>query len=160
MASKQKWFDNTLFVFVADHGAALDQDYDMPLTYNHVPMLFFCPKLIQNPQSFSKMAEQIDVYPTVMGLLNIAYTNTTLGIDLLKENRPFSYFNGDDKYGVIDQNWFLMVREDQSNYLYKYQSKDHKDYAKEFPEIVNKMNIYAKSNLQSYQYYLKKKGSF
>ena len=160
MASKQPWFDNTLFVFIADHGAALDQDYEMPLSYNHVPMLFYAPKLIKKPQFFSKMACQIDVYPTVMGLLNIPYSNTTLGINLVKENRPYSYFNADDKYGVIDENWFLMVREDNSSYLYKYQSKDHKDYAKDFPEVVKTMNSYAQSNLQSYQYYLKKKGNF
>lgn len=155
LASKQKWFDNTLFVFIADHGGALDQNYDLPLSYNHVPMLFYAPKIIKNPQTFSKMSLQIDAYPTIMGLLNIPYKNTTLGIDLLRENRPYSFFNGDDKYGVIDQNWFLMVREDKSSYLYKYQSKDPKDYSKKYPNIVNKMNDYAKSNLQSYQYFLK-----
>ncbi len=156
LASKQKWFNNTLFVFIADHGVALDKNYEMPLSYNHVPMLFYAPKLVKKPQTFSKMASQIDVYPTIMGLLNIPYQNTTLGIDLLRENRPYSYFNGDDKYGVIDKNWYLMVKEDKSNYLYKYQSKDPKDYAKNYPEVVSKMNNYAKSNLQAYQYYLKK----
>ena len=155
LAAKQKWYDNTLFVFVADHGAALDQDYDMPLSYNHIPLLFYSPKLINKPEIFSKMAMQIDVYPTIMGLLNIPYKNTTLGIDLLKENRKFSYFNGDNKYGVIDENWFLIVKEDKSKFLYKFQNKDIKDYANKYPEIVNKMNNYAKSNLQSYQYYLK-----
>jgi phosphoglycerol transferase MdoB-like AlkP superfamily enzyme len=103
------------------------------------------------------MASQMDVYPTIMGLLNIPYQNTTLGIDILKESRPYSIFNGDDKYGIINDKWFLMVRDDKSSHLYQYQSKDPKDYAKKHPEIVTKMNDYAKSNLQAYQYYLKNK---
>lgn len=160
LASKQDWYDNTLFVFVADHGMPMDQNYDMPLTYNHIPLILYAPKLIKEPKKFDKIAAQIDVYPTIMGLLNQSYHNNTLGIDLLKQDRPYAFFNGDDKYGVIDKDWFLMVRQDKSTLLYDYKKNDKKDYASENKEIVEKMNVYAKSNLQAYQYYLKNKSKF
>lgn len=157
LASKQDWFDNTLFVFVADHGVAKEQTYEMPLSYNHIPIVFYGPKIIKNPKKIDKIASQIDVYPTIMGILNQSYKNNSLGIDLLKEDRPYAFFNGDDKFGVIDNNWFLIVRNDKSEHLYKYRNNDKKDYSLENKIELEKMSLYAKSNLQSYQYFLRNK---
>ena len=44
-AKKQDWFDNTLFVFVADHGGAIQPTYDIPLNYFHSPLIFYYQKL-------------------------------------------------------------------------------------------------------------------
>ena len=103
------------------------------------------------------MAGQIDVFPTIMGLLKQPYANNTLGIDLLNESRPYIFFNADDKYGVIDQNWLLIVKTDGSKGLYKYQTKDTHNYITEYKEQAEKMNTYAKSNLQTCQYMILKK---
>ena len=110
-ASKQPWFDNTLFVFVADHGAAMDGTYEMSLDYNHTPLLFYAPKIITKPKVIASFAGQIDIFPTIMGLLKQPFINNTLGVDLFQHKRPYIYFNGDNKYGVIDENWFLIVLE-------------------------------------------------
>ncbi len=155
LASKQKWFERTLFVFVADHGAPLDGTYDMSIDYNHTPLLFYAPGIIKTPERHSEMAGQIDVFPTIMGLLKLPYDNNTLGIDLLREKRPYIFFNADDKYGVINNEWFLIVKEDKTESLYKYRMKDTRNYAQANPEIVRRMNNYAKSNLQAFQYILK-----
>ena len=152
LSSQQKWFESTIFVFVADHGSAMDGTYEMPLSFNHVPLLFYNPKLISDGKTFDCLGGQIDVFPTIMGLLNQSYINNTLGCDLLKEKRPYIYFNGDDKYGVIDHEWFLIVRNDNSHSLYKYVSKDTRDYSLEHPDIVMQMKEYAESNLQTFQY--------
>jgi len=155
ISSKQSWFNNTIFVFVADHGAAISSDYDMPLDYNHTPLIFYAPQIIKDSKSFSSMAGQIDIFPTIMGLLNLSYENNTLGIDLLNETRPYIYFSADDKYGVIDNEWFLIVRNDGSKSLYKYRDKNTYNFASEKTDIVERMNIYAKSNLQTFQFILK-----
>jgi phosphoglycerol transferase MdoB-like AlkP superfamily enzyme len=148
MSSKQKWFKNTLFVFVADHGAALDNTYEIMLAYNHVPLLFYGPDIIKDPKTINCMAGQIDIFPTIMGVLKQPYANNTLGIDLLSEARPYIFFNADDKYGVIDQDWLLIGKPDGSKKLYKYQNKDIHNYAAEEHVRADKMNDYAKSNLQ------------
>jgi len=98
------------------------------------------------------MAGQIDVFPTIMGLLKLPYANNTLGIDLLSESRPYIFFNADDKYGVIDQNWLLVVKNDNSRGLYKYQNKDTRNFATKDIKRVELMNRYAQSNLQTFQY--------
>lgn len=155
LASKEKWFNNTIFVFVADHGAAISSIYDMSLDYNHTPLLFYAPMIITEPKSFSVMAGQIDIFPTIMGLLNFSYDNNTLGINLLKETRPYIYFNADDKYGVINNDWFLVVRNDGSKSLFKYRFGDTQNYAEQNSDMVKLMNEYAQSNLQTFQYLLR-----
>ena len=109
------------------------------------------------PQVFNNMAGQIDIFPSLMGFLNIPYTNNTPGIDLFSEERPYIFFNGDDKYGVINREWFLIVKEDKSKGLYKYRKKDKFNYAETMPEQVNKMQKYAASHLQACQYVIDNK---
>ena len=154
LSSKEKWFRNTIFVFVADHGAPIDGTYDMSIDYNHMPMLFYSPAILSEPRVSSSMAGQLDVFPSLMDLLKIKYTNNTLGIDLFTESRPYIFCNADDKYGVFDNDWFLIVRNDNSMSLYKYREKDLHNYAAEKPGIADKMNLYAQSNLQAFQYIL------
>jgi phosphoglycerol transferase MdoB-like AlkP superfamily enzyme len=154
LSSKEDWYKNTLFVFIADHGESLDATYEMPLSYYHTPMIFYNPAIIDFPRSFSCMAGQIDLFPTLMGILKQPYLNNTLGIDLINQERPYIYFNGDDKYGVMDQEWFLIVRKDKSKQLFRYRTSDKHDYVNEFPAIATKMQNYAESNLQAFQYLL------
>ena len=151
---QEDWYDNTLFVFIADHGYPKDADYDVSMSYNHVPLLFYSPKLIVQPKVFSEMAGQIDVYPSIMGLLELPFENNTLGINLFKEKRPYIYFNVDDKYAVLDNEWLMIVKKDGTKGLYKYREKDQNNYLVENKELGERMRIYAESNIQTYQYLL------
>lgn len=153
-ARKQSWFKNTLFVFIADHGAIGYCVYDMQLSYHHTPLLFYCPAVIKKPETYSCMAGQIDVFPTIMGILKIPYLNNTFGIDLLSESRPCIYFCADDKYGAVNQNWFLIGRKDGRTSLYKYRSLDMNDYAQNYPDTLKELDLFARSNMQACQYIL------
>ena len=157
MAQEKPWFDNTLFVFVADHGAALDTDYSIPLSYFHTPLVFFMPDKLQ-PQVNEAIVSQMDVFPTVMGILNKSYINNTFGIDLQKDSRKYTYFMGDDKYGVLNHEWLLINKpsEDQIG-LYKYQEKEKKNYISDYPELAIEMQKYAESAWQVSEYQQDKK---
>ena len=99
-AKKKRWFENTIFVFISDHGTALSPVYEMPLNYHHSPLIILSPNILEESKTYSQIGGQIDVFPTIMGLLNFTYLNNTFGMDLLKAKRPFIYFSADDKYGV------------------------------------------------------------
>ena len=157
MASEKPWFDNTLFVFVADHGAALDTDYSIPLSYFHTPLVFYMPKRLQAVEN-ETIASQMDIFPTVMGILRKSYVNNTFGIDLLNENRRYAYFMGDDKYGVLDGEWlFINKPSEEQKGLYRYVEKEKKNYILDYPEIANEMQKYAESAWQVNEYQLDKK---
>ena len=87
-AKKESYFNNTIFVFVGDHGIRGDAGSMFPkawsidgLTTQHVPLLFYAPSLLQ-PSRINKTCSQVDLLPSVSALANIPYTNTALGINL------------------------------------------------------------------------------
>jgi phosphoglycerol transferase MdoB-like AlkP superfamily enzyme len=157
MASEKPWFNNTLFVFVADHGAALDTDYSIPLSYFHTPLVFYMPSHLKAIEKES-VASQMDVFPTVMGILGISYVNNTFGIDLLNEERPYVYFMGDDKYGILDKEWlFINKPSEEQRGLYRYGEKEKKNYLSEYPEVAAEMQKYGESSWQVSEYQVVKK---
>ena len=83
---QKEWFSNTIFVFIADHGSPINAVYDIPLDYHHTPLVFYAPGIITEPVTFDCIGGQIDVFPTIMGILNQPYINNTLGIDLLSKS--------------------------------------------------------------------------
>ncbi|MSU73465.1 MAG: hypothetical protein EXS43_14185 [Opitutus sp.] len=90
-ARASPYFENTIFVFVGDHGIGGNAGTMFPpawtendLTSFHVPLLFYGPKFLP-PQRVHAIASQIDILPTVAGIVNLPYRNTTLGRDLRKQ---------------------------------------------------------------------------
>ena len=85
-AARQKpWFDNTIFIFVADHTAGSAGKEDLPITNYQIPLFIYAPKLI-DPRESAQLASQIDLAPTLLGLLNLSYESTFFGRNLLQEN--------------------------------------------------------------------------
>ena len=76
------WFNNTLFVFVADHTAGSAGQQDLPIANYHIPLWIYAPNLL-GPQEIGRLSSQIDLAPTLLGLLNIDYTSTFFGNNLL-----------------------------------------------------------------------------
>ncbi len=87
-AKKEAYFNNTIFVFVGDHGIRGDAGDMFPqaweidgLTTQHVPLLFYAPALLK-PQRISSTCSQVDLLPSVSALANISFVNTTMGKNL------------------------------------------------------------------------------
>jgi phosphoglycerol transferase MdoB-like AlkP superfamily enzyme len=127
-ASKEKYFDNTVFLFVGDHGIPGDAGAMMPrawtdqrLTAEHVPLLIYAPKLL-TAERFSGACSQVDVLPTLAGLCHIPYRNTTLGRDLLDSAR----YKGKELSFIYDpdQGYIGVV---QGDYFYRRQLKTGKE---------------------------------
>lgn len=156
LASTKPWYDNTLFVFVADHGAALDTDYSIPLSYFHSPLVFYIPGM--EAVASEALASQMDIFPTVMGILGKPYVNNTFGIDLLNDSRPYVYFMGDNKYGVLDGEWLFINKPGAGKKgLYKYRDKDITNWLEVYPELGEAMQKYGESAWQMSEYQLIKK---
>jgi phosphoglycerol transferase MdoB-like AlkP superfamily enzyme len=81
-ARKKPWFDNTLFIIVADHGARVYGRAEIPIASYKIPMLFLAPKHIK-PGVHESLTTQIDIAPTVLGLLGIGYSAPFFGQDVL-----------------------------------------------------------------------------
>ncbi|WP_263144882.1 LTA synthase family protein [Pseudomonas sp. RIT-PI-AD] len=87
-ARKKPWFANTLFVFVADHTAGSAGKEDLPVANYHIPLFIYAPGVVA-AREVDRVASQIDLAPTLLGLLNMNYVSTFFGRDLLRdEGRP------------------------------------------------------------------------
>ena len=82
-AREKPWFKDTVFVFVADHTAGSAGKEDLPVHNYHIPLFVYAPGLIDARED-SRVASQIDLAPTLMGLLNMDYTSTFFGHNLLR----------------------------------------------------------------------------
>jgi phosphoglycerol transferase MdoB-like AlkP superfamily enzyme len=78
-------FDDTLFVFLGDHGfGGSEQITDMDLWRFHVPLLIWGKDIQQlYGKTRSVVGSQVDVVPTIMGLLGGSYAHHCWGRDLL-----------------------------------------------------------------------------
>lgn len=82
-ARKKAWFDDTIFVFVADHTAGSAGKEDLPIRNYQIPLFIYAPKLIPAREE-GQLASQIDLAPTLLGLLNLNYESTFFGRNLLQ----------------------------------------------------------------------------
>jgi len=100
-ASRQPWFQNTIFVLTSDHTNLSDHAcYQTDLGGFCSPIIIYEPG--REPQLLDKIAQQIDILPTVMGLLHYQKPYFAFGIDVL--NTPadstwaVNYLNGIYQY--------------------------------------------------------------
>ena len=147
-AQNSSWFNHTLFVFVADHGAAGNSIYDMSLNYHHLPLLFYAPSQIP-AQEREELALQIDIGPTIIGMLFPEEGNNSFGIDLQRQQRKYAYFSADNKIGVLDGQHFYRYRmDDGKESLYRYREQDEQDYISAEKSKADSMRIYGFSMIQ------------
>jgi len=83
-ARTRPWFANTLFVIVADHTHKGRGKQELPIENYHIPMIIYSPAHVQ-PGRVDSIASQIDVSPTVLGLLGMSYGSHFFGQDILRE---------------------------------------------------------------------------
>jgi phosphoglycerol transferase MdoB-like AlkP superfamily enzyme len=91
-AAKEPWYDRTIFIFVGDHGKKVgDVESELPISYNHIPLIFLGKNL--QPEMKKGFAGQVDIAPTVLGMLNINYTQVDFGVDLMKRSREEIFYS-------------------------------------------------------------------
>lgn len=148
---QQPWYKNTIFIFCADHGLRVKPSpYDLSLSYNHIPIIIHAPEILGAPQKLTQLTGQIDVFPMLMDILNMNYTNNTLGLNALKQHRPYMYFSADDKIGCINEEWLYVYRYEGRESLYHFKDDQQaEDLASLYPEQVKAMKSYALSQTQT-----------
>ncbi|MBT1684959.1 LTA synthase family protein [Dawidia soli] len=101
-ASRKPWFNNTVFVIVADHCASSAGKTELPVDKYHIPMLIYSPGNIM-PGTMDRLMSQIDIGPTLLGLLNFSYTSNFFGYDMyqLEPGRERAFISTYQNLGYI-----------------------------------------------------------
>lgn len=152
-AKQQEWFDNTIFVFVGDHGKIVGTPRsDMPLSFNHVPLFIYSPSFIE-PRQIQDLGGQVDIAPTILGLLNIDYTDNGFGVNLLQEKRKAAFFTSDDAIGCVNDSLFYIYKpKENQEWLLSQERAIEKGGNIDNPAVCQELREYAFSMLQTAQY--------
>ena len=119
-ASKEDWFDNTLFVITADH--AVDghlPEYKTAEGAFSIPVIFYAPGTDFVGLNDSTVVQQTDLMPTVLSMLGVEDKFIAFGNDMFDSAAPhfaFNYYNG--AHQLIEGEWMLQYINDRTIALY------------------------------------------
>lgn len=109
MAKKQPWFNNTVFVIVADHCASSSGKTELPLEKYRIPAMIYAPGFVA-PKHLPTLMSQIDLMPTVMGMLHFSYESKFYGQDVFSPNyEPRAFVATYQDLGLIKDNVLTLI---------------------------------------------------
>ncbi len=122
-AKTKPWFKDTVFVITADHCAGSAGKEDLPVKKYHIPFMIYAPEHIRN-NVISERYSQIDIAPTILGLLNFDYNSWFFGQDILKENntRQLALISNYQYLGLYLNELVTVLKPKKEVELYKVQS--------------------------------------
>ena len=157
LAKKQSWFKNTVFVIVADHCASSAGKTELPLDKYRIPALIYSPGFIA-PQKYTQLMSQIDVMPTLMGLLNFNYQSKFYGQDVLQSDyKPRALIATYQDLGLIKDDVLTIISPKQKVKQFQLSLKPDQKMAPEFQlyydqEVLNKeRNDLVRETISYYQ---------
>lgn len=120
MAKKEPWFDNTIFIFTADHGRGdglcdigkklrPDDKSLASIEHNRIPLIIYAPKIFK-PKVIQTLGSQNDILPTIMDILGFSHQPfSVIGNSLLDSSIKdrFVYLYLGDEIGYIGKEGYI-----------------------------------------------------
>lgn len=122
-ARTEPWYENTIFVIQADHGKIVGKsEGELPNSYNHIPLLIFGPGVPE--MQYAGLGMQVDVMPTLLGLMGIDYIYDGFGVDLLKTQRPRVFYSADNQLVARDKHRLFIYNPTMKRSFYYHVQED------------------------------------
>jgi phosphoglycerol transferase MdoB-like AlkP superfamily enzyme len=101
-ARAKPYFDNTVFVITADHCASSAGKTSLPINRYHIPLWIYAPAHFK-PERVHRLMGQLDIPPTLLGMLNFSYRTRFFGHDLfaLPPEREHAFPGTYEKLGYL-----------------------------------------------------------
>lgn len=116
------WFENTVFIIVADHCASSAGKNEIDISKYHIPALVFNLKG-EHRFSIDKMCSQIDLYPTLFSLLHWNYTSNFYGKNVLSPSFQSEIFLGTyQKLAYLRNDSLVVLSPQQKIETFRYNS--------------------------------------
>ena len=152
-AQHTKWFQNTIFVFTADHASGTYfEEYNNEMGFFKVPIIFYIPNDTL-PEVNMQLAQQIDIMPTLLGYLNYDEEYFAFGQNLLDSTvTPFviNYLN--DMYQYFEGDYLLLFNNNTTKGIYNFKNPDYMKHnlLGTIPETQESMERKLKAIIQQY----------
>ncbi len=157
-AKKKPWFNNTIFIIVADHNGGSAGKTQLPIWRYKIPLIIYAPKLIE-PKVVKKVSSQVDLMPTLFSMLNWSYKSKFYGNDIFSNKFIQRAFIGNyQKLGYFKDKKLLILEPNKSTTEYEIvdqtlKSNKYKNI-KIYPQDEQEAITYYQSASYMYKYNL------
>lgn len=119
--SKEPWFKNTLFVFTADHtNESIHKEYQNNFGYYSIPIIFYKPGSDLTGIK-KRIAQQIDIMPTILNFLNYDTEYVAFGNNLLDDSyESFAYNTSGINYQLYMKDCIMEMTDNEPFAMYNY----------------------------------------
>lgn len=134
-AKKQPWYNNTLFVLLADHTPATNNAmYNQRRFMYQIPIAFYHPKMLVKAKREPIIFQQLDIMPTILDLLNIKTTFYSYGQ---------SYFNKSDREAITYLEGSYFYFKDKHMFTYSNEkARNLYDFTFRKESVVDSLSYY------------------
>jgi phosphoglycerol transferase MdoB-like AlkP superfamily enzyme len=151
--SKTPWYNNTLFVLTADHtNESVHKEFQNNFGAYCVPIIFFKPGSDLKGMK-PRIAQQIDIMPTILNYLNYDEPYVAFGNNLLDDSyEPFAYNTNGTTYNLYMSDHILEMIDNKAVGLYDYKTDlflDNNLIGKQ-TDLQKKMEDKLKAVIQTY----------
>jgi len=151
--SSEPFFENTLFVITADHtNESIHKEFQNSFGLYSVPVILYKPgsdlKGIKN-----RIAQQIDIMPTVLHYLNYDEEFIAFGNDLFDDSyEPFAFNTNGSTYHLYMRDHILIMIDYKSVGLYNFRTDKflENNVKEKEPELLALMETKLKAVIQTY----------
>jgi len=151
--SRMPWFRNTLFVITADHtNESIHKEFQNDFGSYSIPIIFFKPGSDLKGMK-KRIAQQIDIMPTILSYLNYDKDYIAFGTNLLDDSKEsFAFNTNGSTYHLYMRDHILEMMDNKAMDLFNFRSDKYLEtnlISKE-PDLVNIMTEKMKAVIQSY----------
>ncbi len=131
-AKAKPWFENTVFVIVADHQAGVAGKSALPVDKYRIPCLVYAPGLV-GPGSTDRLVSQMDLGPTLLGMLGLSYRTSWLGRDVFQtpEKDDRAFISTYQSLGLVKGDDLVVLTPDKAVAASRIDDWETSDYTKE-----------------------------
>jgi len=152
-AKDAAYWQNTLFLVVADHDARARGRLLVPVRHFHIPGLLLGASI--QPQIYSSVASQLDLPPTLLSLMGISSIHPMIGHDLTQ--LPATYagralLQYERQYAYLEGSHMLVYRPHRAPTQYRYTKLAHEPVDPVLAEKALAHALWASKTYQQQQY--------
>lgn len=141
-AKKSEYWQDTVFVIVADHDARAYGNFEVPIEHFHIPAIFMGGDIKKRQDN--RLASQIDIAPTLLSLAGISAITPMIGHDLtldIPEDKLRALMQRDKYFAYMNSKGEIVLLRPQDSKIgtFKYNKEKHEvTQATLSPKIVDK----------------------
>jgi len=122
-AKTKKWFNDTIFIIMADHCASSAGKMSLPIEKYHIPLIIYAPNIVK-AQKINTLSSQIDLAPTILDLLGISYKSKFFGKSIFNMTKDDErvFIATYQLLGYIENNYLCILAPMKTPELYDIKS--------------------------------------